>query len=207
MTPPCSPRLRLRGAIGLRAVQSGDDVLAAAEALSALTGRRMGRPGGSRRDGEPQVRDAVLHLDGAARQLSLAAARLDADLLGRPMPGDAGTTISAFVGAATHAAVHALHAASRGFQALGHGPPSATGTLVQVSASSGGVPKQAVPSAVVDGCGLQGDRQAERRIHGRPYQALCLWSAEVIAALVRRGPPAVARVRGREPHGGRHRLG
>lgn len=37
--------------------------------------------------------------------------------------------------------------------------------------------------------GVVGDRQATRRHHGRPWQALSLWSGEVIAALAAAGHP------------------
>jgi MOSC domain-containing protein YiiM len=36
---------------------------------------------------------------------------------------------------------------------------------------------------------LVGDRQASRQHHGRPLQALCVWSAEVIDALRAEGHP------------------
>ena len=37
--------------------------------------------------------------------------------------------------------------------------------------------------------GIDGDRQKVRRHHGRVWQALCLWSAEVIEALAAEGHP------------------
>ena len=45
------------------------------------------------------------------------------------------------------------------------------------------MPKAAVPEVAVDWRGVVGDRQAARQHHGRPWQALCLWSREVIDAL------------------------
>jgi MOSC domain-containing protein YiiM len=66
---------------------------------------------------------------------------------------------------------------------LGHGTPRAVGSLVQVSVSQGGVPKQPILAAEIGWRGVDGDRQAARQHHGRPWQALCLWSAEVIDAL------------------------
>ena len=57
--------------------------------------------------------------------------------------------------------------------------------------SDGGVPKRPVAEVVVDARGLAGDRQAERRHHGRPWQALCLWSAEVVERLGAEGHPIV----------------
>ncbi len=53
----------------------------------------------------------------------------------------------------------------------------------QVSLSDGGVPKHAVPSAQVTVEGLTGDRQRNRKLHGGPDRAVCLYSLEVIEAL------------------------
>jgi MOSC domain-containing protein YiiM len=90
---------------------------------------------------------------------------------------------------AVHDASHHLMDVSRGLAALGAGPPSATGVVVQVNASNGGVPKRAVPEGWVSSSGLEGDHQAERLHHGRPFQALCLWSLEVIEELAADGHP------------------
>ena len=51
------------------------------------------------------------------------------------------------------------------------------------------MPKQAVDSAEVGLGGHDGDRQRTRKHHGRPWQALCLWSSEVIADLAAEGHP------------------
>ncbi len=62
--------------------------------------------------------------------------------------------------------------------------PSATPPHVcQVSLSDGGVPKLAVSSARVSFSGLTGDRQRNRKYHGGPDRAVCLFSLEVIDAL------------------------
>jgi MOSC domain-containing protein YiiM len=53
----------------------------------------------------------------------------------------------------------------------------------QVSVSDGGVPKCAVPAAQVTVEGLTGDRQRNRKFHGGPGRAVCLYSLEVIEAL------------------------
>lgn len=66
------------------------------------------------------------------------------------------------------------------------------GTVVRVASSSGGVPKTAVTSARVDARGVVGDGQAHPEHHGRPFQALCLWSAEVIEVLRAEGHPVEA---------------
>ena len=53
----------------------------------------------------------------------------------------------------------------------------------QVSLSDGGVPKRAVPAAQVSVEGLTGDRQRNRKFHGGPDRAVCLYSLEIIEAL------------------------
>lgn len=62
-----------------------------------------------------------------------------------------------------------------------------TGNVVQLSTSSGGVPKLPVTAVDVDLGGIVGDVQRTRRHHGRPFQALCVWSAEVIDELAADG--------------------
>ncbi|MBU3718381.1 MAG: hypothetical protein FGM45_08780, partial [Actinobacteria bacterium] len=71
----------------------------------------------------------------------------------------------------------------------GHGPAKGTGAVVQVNTSKGGVPKGPVAEAYVGWRGIEGDVQKERAHHGRPFQALCLWSAEVIDRLRADGHP------------------
>jgi MOSC domain-containing protein YiiM len=67
---------------------------------------------------------------------------------------------------------------------------STQGTIFQVSISRGGVPKRAVPSAEVTVLGIAGDGHNEPEpIHGGPERALCIYSREVIDALIREGHP------------------
>ncbi len=66
-------------------------------------------------------------------------------------------------------------------------PDCAEGTVVQLSVSPGGLPKLPVNGAEVTWKGMNGDRQATRNHHGRPWQALCIWSAEVIDEFHRAG--------------------
>jgi MOSC domain-containing protein YiiM len=87
-----------------------------------------------------------------------------------------------------HDASHHMMDASRGLAALSN-KSAIEGRLVQVSVSDGGVPKRPVQRAVVTAGGLQGDRQHERRHHGRPFQAVCIWSADVIDELSAAGHP------------------
>jgi hypothetical protein len=74
-------------------------------------------------------------------------------------------------------------AAGPALRAAGELPGRHDGTVVQLNVSSGGLPKHSIAAAEVTFKGMVGDRQATRVHHGRPWQALCLWSAEVIDAL------------------------
>jgi MOSC domain-containing protein YiiM len=94
--------------------------------------------------------------------------------------------------AAIHDALHRLHLVGRGFHALGAGTPPHTGTVERINVSRGGVPKHAVPHADIAYRGIVGDRQGARRHHGRVFQALCLWSADVIDRLHGEGHPIAA---------------
>ena len=90
---------------------------------------------------------------------------------------------------AVHDATHHLSDLGRGLHRLGAGAPTQTGTVARLHVSDGGVPKRPVQEAEVGVRGLVGDRQADRHNHGRPLQALCLWSADVIDALQAEGHP------------------
>ena len=63
------------------------------------------------------------------------------------------------------------------------------GVVEQMNVSDGGVPKLPVETAFVGHRGLKGDRQGNRKHHGRPFQAVCIWSVEVIADLAAGGHP------------------
>jgi MOSC domain-containing protein YiiM len=82
-----------------------------------------------------------------------------------------------------------LRRASEALRAAGALPARTTGEIVRVNLSPGGVPKLPVASARIDARGLVGDRQLARVHHGRPWQALCIWSAEVVDALAAEGHP------------------
>lgn len=101
----------------------------------------------------------------------------------------ADTVDDAHVLVLVHVATHELRLAGRALHATGAGAPTQRGVLLQVSSSAGGVPKAALPGAVVDRRGVLGDVQLERRHHGRPMQALSLWAVEVIDTLRREGHP------------------
>jgi len=70
-------------------------------------------------------------------------------------------------------------------------PTEGAGHVEQINVSNGGVPKQSIERAAVDYGGIVGDRQGSRQHHGRPWQALSLWSAEVIEAFAAVGNPLV----------------
>lgn len=63
-----------------------------------------------------------------------------------------------------------------------------TATVVGLHASRG-LPKAPLERADVEWTGLAGDVRRSRSLHGRPWQALCLWSAECLAALADAGHP------------------
>jgi MOSC domain-containing protein YiiM len=74
-------------------------------------------------------------------------------------------------------------------RAAGQMPARSEGDVTQLSVSPGGLPKLAVDAAEVTWKGMEGDRQATRVHHGRPWQALCIWSLEVIDEFRRAGHP------------------
>ncbi len=80
------------------------------------------------------------------------------------------------------------HTASARVRALLDRPPS-VGSVSGLFISNGGVPKTPIDTAVILARGIDGDRQATRKHHGRAWQALCLWSAEVVAGLQAEGHP------------------
>ncbi|HEV2311321.1 MAG TPA: MOSC domain-containing protein [Acidimicrobiia bacterium] len=107
----------------------------------------------------------------------------------RGRAGDQAIEAGALLRHAVHDASHHLMDIGRGLASLSAGPPRRVGSVLQINASDGGVPKRAVDRGSVGWTGLAGDHQADRRHHGRPFQALCLWSREVIDELVGDGHP------------------
>jgi len=63
------------------------------------------------------------------------------------------------------------------------GAANATGRVLQVNMSGGGIPKRPVDRAWVDRFGLKGDEHEERTVHGGPHQAVCLYGIEAIERL------------------------
>lgn len=127
---------------------------------------------------------AIRELDKNVARVNAKGTRMSDDDWSRPITlGDDTVDAEWIVGHAVHDATHHLRDVGRGLHALGAGAPSQEGTVVQVNSSNGGVPKTALASATIGRRGVLGDLQAERRHHGRPLQALCIWSREVIDAL------------------------
>jgi hypothetical protein len=83
-----------------------------------------------------------------------------------------------------------LSAAGRALAAAG-AYATGRGEVAGLFRSGGGVPKRPVDEVEVGPRGVAGDVQRTRRHHGRPWQALCLWSAEVVARLASEGHPIV----------------
>jgi hypothetical protein len=80
----------------------------------------------------------------------------------------------------------AAMAALRGAGAFGS---TQQGVVAGLFTSHGGVPKHARPSIEIGYGGVVGDEQNDRGNHGRPWQAVCLWSTEVIDAFRADGHP------------------
>jgi MOSC domain-containing protein YiiM len=131
-------------------------------------------------------------------QLTAAADRLQRRVSGltegawerQAVIGDDVRDVASLVAHAVHDAEHHLQDVGRGLRRIGVGAPTAIGVVAQVNASDGGVPKRPRSGPVAVGRrGLAGDRQRNRRHHGRPSQALCLWSLDVIGGLAAEGHP------------------
>jgi MOSC domain-containing protein YiiM len=98
-------------------------------------------------------------------------------------------SLAAPVDTALPAVWEALLAAGPALRAAGQLPATTRGEITGLHLSNGGVPKQPIAAAEVDFAGVGGDRQGSRQHHGRPWQALCIWSQEVIDAFAADGHP------------------
>ena len=68
---------------------------------------------------------------------------------------------------------------------LSHEP---TGVVAHLHASKG-LPKKPIDTASIGWRGIEGDVQSSRVHHGRPWQALCIWSTDAIDSLRAQGHP------------------
>ena len=66
---------------------------------------------------------------------------------------------------------------------------SRMGVLASINRSGGGVPKGRVNDAKVSRLGLLGDTQNDKKHHGGPERAVCVYSLERIHALQQEGHP------------------
>jgi len=64
-----------------------------------------------------------------------------------------------------------------------------TGSILQISASRGGVPKHAIPLGILTPAGLEGDGHAHPEIHGGADRAVLLITSEGIEELAALGFP------------------
>ncbi|MGI8618524.1 MAG: MOSC domain-containing protein [Gemmatimonadaceae bacterium] len=67
--------------------------------------------------------------------------------------------------------------------------PAGTGRIESINVSGGGVPKRARADAWISRNGVYGDSQADKRLHGGPDRAVCIYSVELIEALHNEGHP------------------
>ncbi len=121
-------------------------------------------------------------------------------------PADGGDSIAELLAAVeqfdgtpletAHHGLHTMAQIGRQRAALGRGPTPGTGTVTGLHCSGGGVPKSAIDTAEIRRSGVVGDEQHNRIHHGRPLQALCVWSSDVIEALQVEGHPIMAGVAG-----------
>ena len=120
------------------------------------------------------------------------------DLIGYVLEGAAGEFVAEVTAqpfeatddrlASTHVVMHRLHDLAATRRAVEVFEPM-VGWIDSLQASGGGAPKTAIPVAEIGPAGVLGDVQANRRNHGRPWQAICLYSSELIEALQVEGHP------------------
>lgn len=125
---------------------------------------------------QPAVEAALLRLRAAQDEVADVIATRDDETM---------TTLRRL----NHGRVHHTFDAARIRSALGDGVSAMNGSLVQVNSSSGGLPKTPLASATVTATGLGDDVQKSRKHHGAPFQALCLFSAEVVDEFASDGHP------------------
>jgi MOSC domain-containing protein YiiM len=140
---------------------------------------------------DPQAIREDLEREGAALHGLVRAEREGWEHLGRMDDGTWWQAEATLLHAA-HDTTHHFLDVGEGLARIGAALSPAEATIDSVNVSSGGLPKLPVHSASVDAGGLESDRQADRKHHGRPFQAVCLWSTEAIAALAAEGHPIEA---------------
>ncbi len=91
----------------------------------------------------------------------------------------------------THAVMHRLHDLAATRRTADEFEPM-VGRVESLQASCGGVPKTSIQVAEIGPNGVIGDVQGNRRNHGRPWQAICLYSSDLLANLRSEGHPIEA---------------
>jgi MOSC domain-containing protein YiiM len=140
---------------------------------------------GSRWSGDDLERTLAHTDDLIGYVLEGAPAAFVAEVTAAPVRSDDDPVVSA------HAVMHRLHelaAARRDAEVF---EPMA-GSVDSLQASGGGVPKASIPLAEIGPGGVIGDVQENRRNHGRPWQAICLYSSDLIESLRAEGHPIAA---------------
>jgi MOSC domain-containing protein YiiM len=148
----------------------GRDARAAAPVVSTLV-TAFASTMGPAADLPPEAK--VLTPMGERAAATLKAGQLDPDCVERLL----------------EAVMSGLEDASSALRDAGQLPATMAGTVRHLHVSDGGVPKQPRTSVEIGFRGVIGDRQKTRFHHGRPWQALSIWSAEVIDALRAEGHP------------------
>lgn len=129
---------------------------------------------------------AVISADDAGerplRRLEEAFHIVHADLLARPLDPARRAVVDDLV----ESALAIMSEVGRNVHAA---TATQSGTIASINRSAGGAPKIAVDRVAIGAGGLDGDRQRSRQHHGRPWQAVSLWSYEVIESLQAAGHP------------------
>lgn len=123
--------------------------------------------------------DLIGYVLEGAEAAFIAAARVE------PVIVDVDPVVSA------HTVMHRLHHVAAARRAADAFEPM-VGRVESLHASGGGVPKVSIPVADVGPSGVIGDVQGNRKNHGRPWQAICLYSSDLLVDLRSEGHPIVA---------------
>lgn len=140
----------------------------------------------------------LVHLVSAAAAAGLGSDALHATVDGTTI-AELVASVEAFEGdeqATAHQGLHAMAQIGMARATLGHGPVPGAGQITGLHTSGGGVPKVPIETAEITRNGVVGDVQKDRIHHGRPLQAICLWSADVIESLNEQGHPIAAGMAG-----------
>jgi hypothetical protein len=82
-----------------------------------------------------------------------------------------------------HDTTHHFLDVGEGLVRIGAALPTAESTIDLVNISDGDVPARPLDSISVQPAGVEGDRHADSKDHSRAFEAVCLWSSEVLEEL------------------------